>query len=845
MKKLALILVAILAASSVMAQTTKILGRVMDAATGEGVPYAAVFFEGTTIGMSTDSEGRFSITTHDTSLKVLQIQQLGYFPQNVRIKPGAFNDIRVMLREENVQLGTVTVKADNSKAKRLLAEIDSRRERNNPESREAYNCDVYSKIELDLTHPREQLRGKAVNKQWKFIFKYIDTSDVSGVPYVPIMLNESTSRRYHTRLADREVITASRMSGAENYETLLTQFTGSIHLKNNFYDQFIQAFFVDIPSPINSNGLLFYDYYIVDSLKVDGRKTLVVHFRPKPAISTPAFKGEMQVDAEEFALRRVKARLAKGQNFNWVRDMLLESSYQRLPEGTWFYKSDRFYADFSITQRDSSKMISFLGNRTLEFSNPVFEKGETDYSTTVSTVEENASLKDESYWSEARPYPISSKEEKVYEMVSRVQETPLYNTLYDIVAMVINGYYDLTYVGFGPVLKFISFNPLEGFRMHFGVRTTNRLDPRNRYMAYAAFGCKDLQVKGGVEWEHLFRKEPTSKLTLNLHYDVVQLGGSKNKYNQNNILSSVLGGGTRGKLCSELVLDTKYEHEFYGGLNGTFNAGYRELYPTAYVPMITPQYESIRSIPSAHAGAIIRFSKDETVIRGQYNKTYADSRYPVVSIGMSGGVAGLNRSGVAIGAGALGTENHPYFIPEVNLDWKVNIAPIGRSMINLNAGTIVGRVPYTHLHLHEGNGSFMLDKTAFSTMDYFEFASDTWVTLKWDHNFNGFFLGKIPWVKKLQLREAFVFKATWGALSNKNNGVISGRGMLFDGPQAPLLFPEGMHTMGAVPYIETGFAITNIFRLLRVDFLWRVTHRDDQRVKPRNFVVNLGIELKF
>lgn len=847
MKRLALILLLLILQLASFAQTTKVRGRVLDASDGAPVPFAAVFFDGTEVGVSTDVDGYYTLTTRDQGLTMLRVQQLGYESVKVGVKPGVFNDVNVMLHPQYGQLSAVTVKADNRKAKRLLENIDKHRSRNNPELRPGYSCDVYSKLELDLTHPQEQLTGKTIKREWGFIFQYIDTSDVSGIPYLPVMINETVARRYHTTNpdTDREVITANRLSGAEPEGNVVAQFTGSMHLKNNFYSQFINAFNVEIPSPINSGGLLFYNYYIIDSLQVDGRKTYMVRYHPKPAISTPAFDGEMLVDAKEYALRSIKARMVKGQNLNWVRDMVLEASYQRMADSTWFYKSDRFYADFSVVSSDSSKLISFIGNRNLEFSNPLFEEDDAFAKSTVTTVAADAGMKDEAYWDAARPYPLSHKEKNIYKMVDQIQETRLYQTLYDVVAMFVNGYYDTQYVGFGPVLKMVSYNPLEGFRMRLGVRTTSKLSKTDRYMVYAAFGCKDLSVKGGMAWEHLFSKEPTRKLTADIHYDVLQLGRGNNKFNDGNILASVMGAGKTQKLIPVLDASLLYEHEFTGSFNAAFDASYREYYGNGFVPTRTPGGDWVRSVPSVNAGISLRLSKDETVTRGHFIKTYMHSKYPVFTLNLSGGVSSLNRQGPMIGAGALSAEAHPYFIPELKMDWKATIAPIGMTQLNFSVGTVVGRVPYTMLHLHEGNGTYLLDKSSFSTMDFFEFASDSWVTMMWDHNFYGFFLGKIPWVKKLQLREAFVLKATWGYLSDRNNGTLSDDTAVNAGRQALLLFPENMRSLGKVPYIETGFAITNILRLFRVDFLWRVTHRDDPRPRSRNFVVNAGLELKF
>jgi len=829
LKRLLVISLLFLAAITLAAQTTKVRGHVIDASNGDPVPFTGVFFVGTQVGVSADQDGLFSLTTRDMSMTTVRAQMLGYDIVDIEIKPGIFNEINFFLNPQENALNAIVVKPDNSLAKKLLANIDAHRDRNNPEAKEGYKCDVYSRMELDLTYPEQQLTSKRLKKQWGFIFDYVDTSEISGIPYLPVLINESVTERLHSRNpeVDREIVKATQLSGADPSGNLVSQFTGSMHLKNNFYSQFLNVFNVEIPSPINSNGTVFYNYFIIDTLVIDGRKTLMVRYHPKPAISTPSFDGELLIDAEDFALKRVKARLVKGQNINWVRDMVLEANYERVGDSTWFYSQDRFYADFSVTTLDSLKVMSFLGNRNLVFSNPVFEKPALEASATVVKVDSESGYKNEEYWDAARPYPLSNKEKNIYYMVNLVQDTKLYRNLYDVVYTIINGYWDIGKIGIGPYSKVFTYNPLEGFRIRLGMHTSVDWSKKDRFTVYAAFGCKDLEVKGGGTWEHLFSKEPTRKLTLDAHYDVLQLGKGTNKFTTDNIFASLFGAGKSSKLCPVVDVSAVYDHEFMGSLNGQFEALYREFHGNQFVPMVTPLGEQLELIPSFMGRASLRFSHNETVTRGHFIKTYTHTDYPVLTLDLNGG------------ASYVDSYCDGFFRPELSLDWKFRIPPIGMTTLHLNGGTIVGKVPYTLLHLHEGNGTFLLDKTSFSCMNFMEFASDSWVTFMLDHNFYGFFLGKIPFIKKLQMREALVFKMTWGDLSDKNNGL---RGK---DSQGLLLFPEGMNEIGSIPYIEAGFGITNILRLFRVDFIWRCTHREDIRENPRNFVVNFGLELKF
>ena len=92
--------------------------------------------------------------------------------------------------------------------------------------------------------------------------------------------------------------------------------------------------------------------------------------------------------------------------------------------------------------------------------------------------------------------------------------------------------------------------------------------------------------------------------------------------------------------------------------------------------------------------------------------------------------------------------------------------------------------------------------------------------------------------QRLKWREVFIFKALIGTLEKKNNGSL-------EDTRAILLFPEGMSSVSK-PYFEAGVGIENIFRILRVDAIWRLSHRHSvPGQKVQNFAVNFSINLNF
>lgn len=821
----------------VSAQSTKIKGRVIDDSTGEGIPFVGIYFKNTTIGVSSDMDGYYTLETRDAKTTTLCATILGYESKETEIKLGNFQEVNFKLHLINNSLNAIVVKPDNRRMKRLMAKIDEHRKDNDPERKEVYQCDIYNKMEIDLTNADEQIKNKLIRRNFGFVFDYMDTSVVSGRPYLPIMISETVSRRYHKNnpSLDKEVIEASQISGI-NDENMLSQFTGSMHLKTNFYNNFINAFNVEIPSPISPSGWLYYNYFLIDSLNINGRKTYNIRFHPKKLISSPVFDGEMNIDAEEYALQEMHVKLKKGSNVNWIRDLVIDVEHQRVGDSTWFYKQDKMYIDFSAVLDDSSKVVSFLGRKQMDYSNPEFKKAlRKDIINAGDNVmiHKDATTKSKEYWQAARPYVLSEKEQNIYNMVDSIKNVPLYRDLYTVVATFVNGYYDYKKISFGPVHKFISFNNLEGLRLQFGIRTSADFSKKIRYMIYGAYGAKDRSFKGGGSIEYLFSRQPTRKLSVSGRRDIVQLGRGHNAFTEGNIFSSILSKAGQQKLSPINEYIIQYDHEWTPGFNSMFALESKTFFSNRFVPMITPKGEYIHDITSNQAHLSLRFSWDETVTRGVFIKKYVHTKYPVITFDFTGGLKGIVKN------------DYSFLRGELTINYRLATPPAGYSRIMLNAGKIFGTVPYPLLKLHEGNGTYFLDKSAFACMNFYEFASDTWATFFLEHNFNGFFLGKIPLLRKMQLREVYTLKAAYGTLSEKNNGAgsdpITNKAVMF--------FPQGMTSLKK-PYVEMGVGVTNIFRLFRIDTFWRVTHRyktvEGVRRKADNrFAINFGIELKF
>ncbi|MEM1044337.1 MAG: carboxypeptidase-like regulatory domain-containing protein, partial [Bacteroidota bacterium] len=96
-----------------------VTGRVVDAASGDPLPGAAVLVVGTTRGDAAGADGRFLIDAAPAGAQVLQTSLLGYETarDSVTVRAGAMTEVEVALAESSFGLGDVVVEAETEAAR--------------------------------------------------------------------------------------------------------------------------------------------------------------------------------------------------------------------------------------------------------------------------------------------------------------------------------------------------------------------------------------------------------------------------------------------------------------------------------------------------------------------------------------------------------------------------------------------------------------------------------------------------------------------------------------------------------------------------------------------------------
>lgn len=806
------------------AQLTKIMGTVSDSITGEPMPFVNIIIKGTSVGATSDFDGKYSIETLSPGDTIIA-SFIGYHRKSTHIAQGIFQVIDFVMTSQHVQLADVIIRPGINPAEVLLEKIIKNKKNNNRDHFDAYQYEAYTKIELDANNITEKFKERRIYKPFQFIFDNVDTSTVNGKTYLPIFLSEAISDVYAKKEPRSfiEKIKATKISGINNQSAM--QLLGDEFLGTNIYDNYIQIFQLNFVSPIADGSLPFYKYYLVDSAYFDGNWCYKVMFKPRHK-QTYTFNGNFWVHDTTFAIREIEMRVAEDVNMNFVNDLVINKTFQLVDGEHWALTRDYTVGDFNLIE-GNKKVLGFFGKKTTTYRKYILNQPKENefYKAPVNVIiADSADDQTEEFWTGSRHEELSKDERTVYYMIDTLSTIPQFKTYIDIVEMVVTGYYVKGKFEIGPYASMLSFNAVEGARFRFGGRTSNEFSKKVMIGGYLAYGTLDSKFKYGGNVLYMFNKNPRRALSGSFKYDLEQLGASQNAFREDFFLAFLFRRQPADKLSLVEEIKLSYEHEYFNGFSNTFILKNRNLYPIGGTkfeindPLPDDFTHKIieDAITSAEIGVDLRFAYKERISMGEFERISLGAKFPIVNIKYAYGIPNLFKS------------DYEYHKLQLSVKHWFNVFSIGWSRFRIEGGRIWGTLPYPLLKLHEGNETYFFDESAFNMMNYYEFVSDKYLKVFYTHHFNGYLFNRIPLFRKLKWREVAFVTGLVGGMDQKNRDYS--------------VFPQGMYTLDK-PYFETGAGIENIFKILRVDAVWRLSYLDHPNTSP--FGIRFSMQFNF
>jgi len=787
---------------NVQAQKTIVRGKVVDAETNEVMPFVNLVFKNSKIGTATDINGAFIIETYYPT-DSLVASFIGYKKKSMKVVKDVDQTINFKLSAgSGVQLQEAVVQYKGNPAHEILRRIWENREVNNREKYDYYHYEVYNKVEFDLNNITESFKQKKIFRKFDFIFDYVDSTSEEK-KFLPMFMTESVSDYYYRRSpkSEKEYIKASQISGTSNES--ITKFLGDMYQKVNVYENNINVFGKSFVSPISRSGLAYYRYYLKDSVMIGSRYCYEIDFVPRQK-QEPVFEGTMWVNDTTYAIKKIEAGINENANINFVNGFNVKQEYTKVDNEYWMLSKDELVVDFQI----GKEIMGLYGRKHTSYKNFEINVPQPDkYYDGIENVQlmKGASEKSKEYWESARHDTLTSNQKGIYEMVDSVKNIPAFRTFLDIIELALTGYHQFGWFEAGPYFKLYSNNEVEGHRFRLGGRTSNDFSTRIMLNGYLAYGLKDREFKYNAGFLYKLNSNPRRFVGFQYHRDVEQLGKSRNAFSEDNILSSFLRRIPNDKLTDVESFEAAYEHEWITGLSSTVFLTKRNMRPLGSL-------EYLRFNSNAEIGLVkdnllsttelsffTRFAYKEKYVEGEFERISLGSKYPILELQATMGVEGLLDG------------DYNYQKLEIAISDNINTGVLGHSNVRFTAGKYFGTLPYPLLEIHNGNETYFYDQQAFNLMNFFEFISDEYATVMITHHFDGFFLNKIPLMRKLKWREVISFRGVAGSLSNRH--------------RKELVLPNNIYQLNH-PYTEVALGIENIFKILRIDAMWRLNYLD-------------------
>lgn len=799
------------------AQTTRLYGTVRRGIDGAPMPFVNVVFQNTSIGAISDFEGTFSIET-DQATDTIIVSCIGFYPLKVAVKKQQYQELNLLMFESDVTLSEVVIRPGENPAEVMLKKVIANKSLNGPDRASFYQVEIYNKIQFDANNIDDKFRKRRALRPFSFVFDNMDTSTVNGKVYLPLFITESISDLYYRKnpRSTREFIHAVKISGLDNES--VAQYLGNMYQNINIYDNHVKIFDKNFVSPIAGFGSAYYKYYLVDSAYIGSHWCYNIMFEPRRKQEL-TFSGSMWINDSTFAVKEYEMRIVSDANINFVNDLLLAQSFERIDSGYWMLSRDALIIDFNVLQDNQKGAMGFYGHKSTSYRNYQFglELDPSFYNNPERiVVDDSAYFRDLDFWRINRHDSLKKDEVAIYEMVDSVKSLPVFNTYLDVINMFLTGYYVWKKIEIGPYMSMFSFNEVEGNRFRLGGRSSNEFSNRIMPSGYIAYGTKDKEFKYGVGVQYMVNKNPRRVFVANYKHDMEQLGMSPTGFREDFLLASFITRNPANKLSMVNELKSYYEHEWFTGFSNTIRFLHKDIYPIGDTVFNFGSGDNPSIITASEITIDTRFAYRERFLYGEFTRTSMGTKYPIIQLRFSKGIKDL----------WAGDFNYSKLSININ-DW-FNLGELGWSKYVIDAGKIWGNLPYPFLKLHEGNETYFFDETSFNTMNYFEFVSDRWVSVYYTHRFDGLFLNKIPLMRKLKWREVVWTKMLWGDINIDNRNYST--------------FPFGMYTLGK-PFIEAGAGIENIFKFLRVDGVWRLSYLDHPNIAK--FQIMFGMQVFF
>jgi len=804
-------------------QSKHLKGIVRDSHSEERVPFASIEFKHTTQGKLSDSAGNFSFNFSRWPSDTLLITYVGFEDRQIVLDTSRSEIQLVVNLERGKKSGEVIIKSKIGRGLILWRKIVKHKPFNDRSRFSNYSYELYNKLEADLNNVNKDKLSKYTPGPLRFIYDNVDSVS-EETPILPIYITETISNYYYQKSPKkyREVIKGSKTVGVNNES--VAKLLGGMYQNVNVYNNFIPVFDKQFVSPISDNGDAYYNYRVPDTQYIGGHQYYHFLFTPKHK-GENTFIGDAWIADSSFAVQKMNLRISGDANLNYVKKLSLVQEYQ-LVDSVWFLSKDKFVADFVLIGK---KTISFVGRKTTTYRDVRMNDSSVVDNLDQNKVREeivmldSASSRPDSFWMKSRHEELSRNEQSIYRMADTLQKIPAFVKATETLIFIGTGYKNVGNYQIGPWYNWFTINAYEGLRLRFDLGTNTGFSKKLYLSAYLAYGFADAKFKGRAEAMYLFTKHPRTYIYGSYTNDIDNGQTYYDEVGTDNLFAIAVRKPNIPYRYMHID-QKKFEFfkEWHNGLSILLSTTHKIFNPLQNLPPKEsyPSNDGHEPLNNFEVSARVRFAYLEKFLESNFFRSSLGSDYPIVEFKYAKGIPGWFNS------------NYNYYKLSASVSDYLKIAPYGSLYYNIYAGKIYGTLPYMLLEVHPGNNLYYYNKYAFNLMTRYEYLSDRYAGVNIEHNIGNGLFRLIPVTRMLKFRQFWQAKLLFGSLSQANQDYNFVNGYSFK-------------TLNGKPYLEIGTGVDNIFKVFRLDFIWRLLPQPLPKESYGRFGVFFSFRLGF
>ncbi|RZK36223.1 MAG: carboxypeptidase-like regulatory domain-containing protein, partial [Hymenobacter sp.] len=715
------------------AQRILVTGQVVEAQSGEPVPFASIFVPKTTAGITADLEGRFKISLTG-SPDSLAASALGFLTQRRVLSNVPQQTVLFRLKKGGgVALGEVVIRPGENPAFRILREVQRHRKENERNALTAAEFESYNRIEVSMADIPKALANRKVVKDIRALAVRRGAAAAADPDApLPLFASEVGSKVYqkYGPLRRREDIQHKQMRGAGPREgSVLSQMLGSNFQNFDFYPNWQNILGKDFISPIAEGGRITYDYDLQDSVFVGKDWCYKIALTPKRPHDL-AFKGTIWITAEKYALRRVDLVASEQSNINFVSDLRIYQELTPPADGPGLAARTRLVMGIRPYEKQAALRVrfttvnsNFVRNQPHEatfYDQPIvstiMEPGKDGETSGLLTGMLPAGAT-EGYFDKNRPDTLSLSERQTFAVLDSARNLPSVRSTLDWIDLFINGYKRIgngennSKIELGPIINTYSHNDYEGNRFRIGLRTTPGFSRNTVSQVYLAYGTRDGRIKYGLRTSYIAERRHWTVLTGEFRHDVEQAALLDNDFLQvdNNLFLAATRWGRfiQGKPILRDLITVSLQRDLFHGFTQTITV--REQNIKLLNDFIYRRND--RVVPDVTLSEVVlesRYAPDETQVQAE------NRRRPI----------GLKRLPVftfryTIGARDLFTSSDArYQKYNLLISHSISVGHFGRLNYRAEGAYAPDRLPALFLKIPLGNQTPFYNANAFNLMNY-------------------------------------------------------------------------------------------------------------------------------